>query len=375
MFKKGFHLFRLWGIPVELNISWLLIFALVTWSFATGYIPENYPGIFSIPLTWILSFITAILLFLSVLLHEFSHSLVAVRNGLPIRKITLFMFGGVAQMSREVDSPSLELKMAAAGPLFTLVLASVLHALAFLVTSIPFLYVLMRTLANINLGVFIFNMIPGFPLDGGRILRAIIWARKKDLRRATLIASRIGRGFAYTLIALGTLGFVAYGSMIGGLWMVFIGLFLRKAAIDSYRTVAYREVLGDIRIGDIMRREAITVEGSLDLMTLVNDYFLKYHFGAFPVLRDGKLSGMVFLDDVRSVPRERWVDVSVEEIARKDAVSYSVREDEAAGRLFHLIIQKGYSLVPVSSSEGEIVGMVTRRDFSEVIKVMTSLVK
>jgi Zn-dependent protease/CBS domain-containing protein len=375
MFNRGFHLFDLYGIPVELNISWVFILALVTWSFATGYIPETYGDSFGPTSTWLLAFITAILLFLSILFHELSHSIVAVRNGLPIKKITLFMFGGVAQMSREVDSAGLEFRMAAAGPLFTLVLALTLHGLAFLLDWFLFGQALLRMLANINLGVFFFNMIPGFPLDGGRILRAAIWAKSRNVRKATMIASRIGKGFAWLLMAFGAFTLLAYGARISGLWMIFIGLFLKKAATDSYKNVLYREILGEIRISDIMREEVITVDASMDLMTLVDEYFLKYHFGAFPVVTSGVLQGMITLDAVKKLPRKEWGRLTVSEVMGRDTMSCVVFENDPADRLFYLIIQKGYSLVPVAETDGRIIGMVTRRDFSDAVRVMTSLLK
>lgn len=375
MFSKGFHLFSVRGIPIELNISWILILILVTWSFATGYIPENYPGVFSVPVTWVLSFLTAILLFISILLHELSHSLVAVRNGLPIRRITLFMFGGVAQMSREVDDPGLELRMAAAGPFLTIVLAGMLFLLSLLTGRVLFLSVLLRTLANINLGVFIFNMIPGFPLDGGRILRAAIWWRRGDLIGATRVASNIGSAFAYLLVFAGTMGFIMYRSMIGGLWMVFIGLFLLRAARDSYRNVLYQKVLSEMKVDDIMRREVLSVDPSIDLMTLVNEYFLRYHYGAFPVVREGALVGMVTLSDVQALDRLDWSSTEVGEVMDTAVWDWAVHPTDSSMRLFMLVIQKGRSLVPVALEDGRIVGMVTRRDFSEAIKVMTSLLR
>ncbi len=375
MFDRGFHLFRLWGIPVELNVSWVLIFALVTWSFATGFIPQDYPGIFSALQTWILSVAIALLLFMSVLLHEFSHSIVAVRNGLPIRKITLFMFGGVAQMSREVDSPSLELRMASAGPLFSLFFAGLMRAAARLPGEPPFMRVLLVTVANANFGLFFFNMIPGFPLDGGRILRAAIWARSGDLRKATRVCARIGAGFGYLLMILGVWSFIEYGGMIGGLWMVFIGLFLKKAADDGYRNVAYAEALRQIRVRDIMRADVISVDGSIDLLTLVDDYFLRFHFNVFPVIAGDVLNGVVFFDDVRRIRRDEWPSLAVSDVMNTDLASWTVGEDESAGKLFFLIFQKGLSVVPVTGSDGRIAGMVTRRGFSDALKVMTSLVK
>ncbi len=255
MFKRNLRLFTLQGIPVEINISWLLVLALVTWSFATGFYPESYPGLFSPLLTWILSLLTALMLFLSILIHEFSHSLVASRGGLPIRRITLFMFGGVAQMGHEVDEPSLELRMAAAGPLMTLVLIGIFLGGSFLTGRVPLLSILLGTTGAINIGIFIFNMVPGFPLDGGRILRAIIWKRTGDVRRATRIAAGVGKVFAYILMAGGVFNFLVYENIVSGIWMILVGLFLRQAAHKSYMQVAWKKSLEELKDEETMRTD------------------------------------------------------------------------------------------------------------------------
>jgi Zn-dependent protease len=240
MFKRNLRLFTFLGIPVEINISWLIILAMVTWSFATGFYPESYPGLLSPAGMWLLSLLTALLLFLSILIHEYSHAVVASRGGLPIRGITLFMFGGVARMGHEVDEPSLELRMAAAGPLMTLVLIGLFFGTSFLARSVPFLSILLGTVGAINIGIFIFNMVPGFPLDGGRILRALLWMRSGDVLRATRIASWAGRVFAWILVAGGIFNYRYYDNRLSGIWMIIIGLFLRHAAIKSYRMVQWR---------------------------------------------------------------------------------------------------------------------------------------
>ncbi|HSG28317.1 MAG TPA: site-2 protease family protein [Candidatus Krumholzibacterium sp.] len=373
MFNRGLRLFTIRGIPIEINISWIFVLALVTWSFATGYIPESYPGRFGPGVTWSLAFVTAILLFLSILFHELSHSLVAMANGLPIKRITLFMFGGVAQMSREVESASTELKMAAAGPLFTLVLAVCLRALAILAGRVDIVEAGLVMLSNINFGVFIFNMIPGFPLDGGRILRALIWSRSGNLLKATLIAGRIGQGFAWLLIATGVLGAFVNESLTGGLWLVFIGFFLRKAAIDGYRSVAYRDVLREIKIGDIMRKDVQAVSPDLDLKTLVEDFFLRLHHGACPVIEGEMLVGVIFLEDVTRIDRARWQGTTVREVMDRMAAVSAPFDFDSAGSLFPLMIQKGHSLVPVRTADGRLAGVVTRHDFSHAVKVMTKL--
>lgn len=373
MFRKTLHLFRLFGIPVELDLSWILILVLVTWTFATGYYPENFPGLFSVSERWLIGLVTALLLFISILLHEFSHSLVAVRSGIPIRKITLFMFGGVAQMDRDVDDPVIELKMAAAGPLMSLVLAAFFYVLSLLSRGAFILPVLTRSLANLNIAVLVFNMVPGFPLDGGRILRAAIWRRTGNVRRATKIASRIGSGFAVFLMLTGFFFFISYGSFIGGLWLIFIGFFLRQAAKSGYVMVAFKEALGHMRVAEIMKRDVVTVDIATTLSSLVDDYFLRYHYGSFPVVENGRLRGVVTLEDLRGVERDRWHEATVEEVVGSSFAGFVLHPLDPAEKLLQLIMRKGYEQLPVVNDEGAVVGIVTRRDLMAAIKVMTSL--
>lgn len=373
MFRKTIRLFRLFGIPVELDLSWILILVLVTWTFATGYYPENFPGLFSIGERWLVGFITAILLFISILLHEFSHSLVAVRNGIPIRKITLFMFGGVAQMDREVNDPVIEFKMAAAGPLMSVVLAALFYVLSLLFRSVFIVPVLMRSLANLNIAVLVFNMVPGFPLDGGRILRAAIWHRTGNVRRATRIASRIGSGFAIFLMLAGFFFFISYGSFIGGLWLIFIGFFLRQAAKSGYIMVAFKEALGAMRVAEIMQSDVVKVDISITLTSLVDDYFLRYHYSSFPVVEGGMLRGIVTLEDLRNVERDRWHEATVGEVLNPSFADSALHPHDPAEKLLQLIMRKGHERLPVVDDDGAVVGIVTRRDLLATIKVMTSL--
>jgi Zn-dependent protease/CBS domain-containing protein len=371
MIRSSIHLFRLLGIPVEVNVSWLLVLALMTWSFATGWYAELLPDGTRMQL-WTLGFLTSILLFVSILLHEFSHSVVAARNGLPIRKITLFLFGGVAQMERDVDEPVLELKMAAAGPAMSVVLAALFFGIAKLVADVPFAFVLAQSLYRINLIVLVFNMVPGFPLDGGRILRAAIWKKTGNVQKATHIASRVGGAFAILLMVYGVFNFFV-GQLIGGIWLIFIGYFLRQAAQSGYLLVTLRQTLGNLKVSDVMRFPVITVEAALNLRRLVDEYFLRYHYGSFPVLENGALAGMVSLRDVKQVEMEDWERATVADIADRDIARYALRPDHPAETLLNLIMKKGYSRLPVVDGEGRVVGIVSRRDLMETIKMMAYL--
>ncbi|MBN1885069.1 MAG: site-2 protease family protein [Candidatus Krumholzibacteriota bacterium] len=373
MLRRNVTLFSLRGIPVELNISWVLILGLITWTFANGYYPENYPGLFSPSGRWLMGFFTAILLFTSILLHEFSHSIVAVRAGLPIRRITLFMFGGVAQMEREVDDPVLEMRMAAAGPLMTLLLAIVFYGISLVADAVPAVSVLARSLADVNLGVLVFNLVPGFPLDGGRILRSVIWWRTGDLKRATRIASRIGGFFALLLMGLGLFTFAWYGSLIGGMWLIFIGFFLRQAARSGYVMVAFKESLQGLRVADFMRDDHVTVDVSTDLATLVDDFFLRHHASSFPVVRDGLLVGIVTLGDLKGVPRESWPGTTAAEIMNRSVAPSAVHRLDPAERLVGLVMRRGSDRLPVVDDRGAVIGIVTRRDVLQTIDVLSTI--
>jgi Zn-dependent protease/CBS domain-containing protein len=371
MIRSNIHLFSLFGIPVEVNVSWLLVLALMTWSFATVWYADFLPDGSKQEL-WLLGFLTALLMFVSILLHEFSHSVVAARNGLPIRKITLFIFGGVAQMERDVDNPVLELKMAAAGPAMSVVLAAVFFGIAKLVAGHEFVFLLAQSLYRINLIVLVFNMVPGFPLDGGRILRAIIWKRTGKLQKATRIASRVGGIFAIVLIVYGVFNFFE-GQPIGGIWFIFIGYFLWQAAQSGYLLVTLRQTLGNLRVSDVMRSPVVTVDSSLDLRRLVDDYFLKYHYGSFPVLENGALAGMVSLADVKRVEMEDWRHATVADIVDRESVPHALHPEDPAETLLHLIMKRGFGRLPAVDGAGRVVGIVSRRDLMETIKMMAYL--
>ncbi len=372
MLNTNVRLFRLWGIPVELNLSWVLVLVFMTWTFATNYYPFYFPKTFGDSELWILGFATVIFLFLSILAHEFSHSIVAVRSGIPIKRITLFMFGGVARMERDVENPVDELKTAAAGPAMTVVLVGLFFALSRIFPRSTMPYALVYSLMRINMVVLVFNLIPGFPLDGGRILRAGLWYRSGNFVRATRIASGVGKAFAVLLIMLGFL-YIFLGSFVGGLWMIFIGFFLHQAAQSGYMTAALRDSIAHLRVSDIMRTSVVTVESGTTLRALVDDYFLKHHFNAYPVIHGGRLVGLVSLADVKRVDREDWSDVTVERVMRNDAVRFALRPDDQADRVVDLIMRRRAGRLLVLDDTGAVVGIVTRGDLMEAMKLMTTL--
>lgn len=371
MFTRTLRLFSIMGIPVEIHASWFIVLVLVTWSFATGYYPQSFPDTAGAAGLWFLSALTALLLFASILLHELSHSVVARRGGVPIRGITLFMFGGVAQMDREADEPGLELRMAAAGPLMTLLLIVVFHLAAR--RAAPTAAVLLETVGNINIAVLIFNLVPGFPLDGGRILRAAIWRRSGNMRRATRAAAAIGTGFAWLLVGGGALNAMLYGNLVSGAWLVLIGLFLRQAARNSYRQVVWRQSLAALRVGDVMRAGVAAAPPSVDLEQLVRGYLLPGKLGGVPVAEDGRLIGMVFIDDVRAVERGKWNLVTAGELAAARGADAAPAPDDPAWALYPLLARDERGVVPVVDRGGRLAGVVSGQDVSDLIRLRVSL--
>ena len=315
MFGKSVTLFRMFGFSVRIDVSWLVILALVVWSLAGGVFPQRYPGMSG--WTYFLMGLAAALgLFASIVVHEFCHSLVARQYGIPMRGITLFLFGGVAEMADEPASPKAEFLMAAAGPAASVVVAGVFLTLAAVGRLAGWSDVavgIVQWIGFINALLVAFNLIPGFPLDGGRILRSALWAWKHDLRKATQTASRVGAAFGAVLIGLGFLNLL-WLNPIGGLWWILIGLFLRAAARQGYQQVVIRQMLHGEPVRQFMHDQPITVSRSLPIEDLVNNYVYHHHHKMFPVVEDGRLLGCVTTQQIKNVPRGMWPDQTVDDV-------------------------------------------------------------
>jgi len=372
--NRSLHIITVLGIPIEINYSWFIIFFLVTWTLAKNYFPIALPH--SSPLVyWIISIIAAIFFFLSLLAHELSHSIVAVKNKLPISGITLFVFGGVAHMTKEPETPGIEFKMAAAGPLCSFAISLLFFVLTQLLYSLKFpmaIVVATDYLSFINLMVGIFNLIPGFPLDGGRILRAALWSLFGDIKKATQIASSFGKGFAYFLMGMGFL-YLVYGAALSGIWLIFIGFFLRDAASVSYQQVAFKKYLSGVKVRDIMTKNVVTVNGDITLLSIVDDYFFKYRFTTIPVVTDeGEIKGIVTIHSVKDVPRERWAATNVSEamIPIKTDLVVSPQTDilEALSQMAGNGI--GRLLV---TQDGKLIGIISQRDVIRLFEVREDL--
>ena len=320
MLERNIKLFKIFGIEVGLNWSWFLIFILVIFSLSTQVFPGWYPQ-FSLITNLILGFITAIFFFASVLTHELSHSVVANLSGISIRKINLFMFGGVAQMSKPPQTAVQEFLMAIAGPLASFVLSIFFGIFWFglRLTNFKFLPVIafFGYLSLINLSLGIFNLLPGFPLDGGRILRSILWYITEDLLSSTRIASILGQIIGYSMAAFGFMSIFIYQlQSFGGLWFIVLGLFLQNLAKTSYKQEIMRSSLETVFVRDVMRRDVQTINPDITINDLVKNWFMIYGYKIFPVLENGKIIGTISTEDVKLIPKDRWLTTTVREVLK-----------------------------------------------------------
>ncbi len=290
MFGKSITLFTLVGFEVKVDLSWVLIALLITWSLATSFFPSSHAG-FTAQVYWWMGIAGALGLFASIVLHELSHSVVARRFGIPIRGITLFIFGGVAEMEEEPPSPRAEFLMAIAGPAASIGLALGFYGLAMLLRAVGLavpLSIVLQWLGFINTVLAVFNMVPAFPLDGGRAFRAALWHRYGDLARATRVAANVGSTFGLFLIAFGVFNLFT-GNIVGGIWAALIGMFLRGAAAASYTQMLTRRALEGEPVRRFMTPRPETVPPNISLLTLVEDYMYRSYHQLYPVTEDGRL--------------------------------------------------------------------------------------
>jgi Zn-dependent protease len=372
MFGKRILLFKLLGFAVHIDLSWLIIAVLITWSLAVGLFPFMYEGL-SAPTYWLMGIAGAAGLFLSIVFHELFHSLVARRFGLPMTGITLFIFGGVAEMDDEPPSPKAEFYMAVVGPLSSAALSFALLAVYTAGRGVLPVAVsgVLNYLALLNLILAGFNLLPAFPLDGGRVLRSILWQWKKNLRWATRIASAIGSGFGLLLIFIGLLSLMT-GNFIGGVWQAMIGLFLRSAAQASYRQVVVRKALEGETVKRFMNKEPVTVPPSLTINSLVNDYIYQYHYKMFPVIESGKLLGCITTRQVKDVPREEWDSRSVGDVAVRCAAENAVGSELDALKALSLMNRTGNSRLMVVDND-RLVGIISLKDIMGFLSVRLEL--
>lgn len=354
---QSWQIGRVYGIPLRVHVSWFLVFALVTWTLASYYFPavlsHRPPWEY-----WGLGVAAALLLFASVLVHELGHCLVALRYRIPIAQITLFIFGGMAQIKREAPSPKAEFLIAIAGPIVSVALGLGFWVLAELPGAPPALVAVSEHLRNINLMLAIFNLVPGYPLDGGRVLRAGLWAWSKNFHQATRQAARAGQGFAVLLMLFGVYDVVA-GLAIGGVWFLLIGAFLYTAAHSTHRQVSFQESLTGLRVGDVMTTDVVALGAGLTLDEAVNDYFLRFGYGGFPVVDDGRLVGMLSLKELKAIPREQWDALTVGEVMVPHGFHAEIHPDEPIAAAMERMFHDDRSRLVVMDGD-RVLGLVTR---------------
>ncbi len=369
---------RIIGIPVRIHYTLWLVLLLIAWSLAEGYMPQHYPGL-GATTYWAIGIVSAVVLFVSVFLHELSHSYIAKKNGLPIKRITLFFFGGVSEMSEEPKDPALEVRMAAAGPLTSFLIAIVLGGFWYLTVLVggptpggltPIIATLYyAALLNGVLGAF--NLIPAFPLDGGRVLRGSLWSRSKNLLSATTNATRVSEAISLLMMAVG-LFFVVFGDFINGLWIIFLGWFIRSGAETSLRQTRLTESLAGVIVGDIMTRELLSVSPDASVQQLVSDYFLVHPHGGYPVISDGKLLGVVTMSSVRSIPREKREVERVSQAMVPYERTITVSPTTSAIDALQMMAKNGVGRLVVMDGD-RIAGMVTRGDLMKTMKARQEL--
>jgi Zn-dependent protease/CBS domain-containing protein len=379
--RNGVRVGRISGVSIHIDWSWIFIFLLVTFGLAGGVLfvwhPDWNPG-----LTWAVAVAASLLLFASVLLHELAHALVAIARGLPVRKITLFLFGGASNIEREPDSPKTEFLMALVGPGVSIVLGVIFFFAGLVLAGesgkaiaspvetfsrLSPLSTMLLWLGPVNIFIGLFNLIPAFPLDGGRILRAGIWAVTKNLRKATRWAAGMGVlvGWLFIIAGLGMAvgaGVLLFApGVVNGVWVAFIGWFLSDAAIHSYRQTVIQDLLDDVPVALLMRNDAPVAPPDLPVSRLVYDFIMKTGESAFSVVEGDRIAGMVTLKDVRKVPRDAWDTTTVGQIMTRAEQLTAVTPQENASEALNRLERRNVRQAPVIQ-DGRLVGVLRRRD-------------
>ena len=370
MMGRGFPLGKIFGIPIKIHPSWVIIAILLTfgWSFELG---ANYPYLSSVA-RFFMGLSGALLLFGSVLAHELSHAVVALRNDIGIRGITLFIFGGAAEMKEEPATPLVELKVAIAGPVMSLFLAAAFAALAEVGSGTigsPWLTVASR-LALTNAILVAFNIVPGFPLDGGRVLRAVLWHIWGRLTPATHVAAKLGSYYGWLLVLLGFVSMSTFG-VVGAVWFILIGVFLASSARVSYQQIRLREALKDVTVRDLMTTNVVSVPPHMRLSEIVEEVVLPRGIPELAVVEDGKLVGLLRLSDIRARHRSDWSSLNASDLLRSD-VPQALTPDESAISALSRVSEEGKGALPVIEND-RLVGLVTRDEFYRKLRLRLEL--
>ena len=370
----AFRIGRIAGIDIRVHWSWFAIFFLLTWWLAEGFYSDVYED-WTAAQAWTASVITTLVFFSSVLLHELSHSLMAKRLGLPVSSITLFIFGGVSSLTEEPSSAKQEFQVAIVGPLTSLALGGVFGLIALggwlLASGDSPVTAIAEYLAFINIAVSVFNMLPGFPLDGGRVLRSALWAQGRSMLRATRLASTAGTVISFVLIAVGVLSVLA-GSFIGGVWFIVIGWFLRNASEASYRQLLFRQTLEGTKVGETLNRTYHGAPPDIFLNQLVNEYMLGYSQRCVPILVTDDLLGLVTMSDLKRVPADEWATTSAYRAMTPAAKLHVVGPEDDLTHALEVMAVNDVHQLPVLERRS-FLGFVTRADVLRLIQIRSEL--
>jgi Zn-dependent protease len=369
MFGHRIKLFNLFGFPVRVDVSWLFIAVLISWSLAEGVFPHYAEGL-STTTYWAMGIGGALLLFASIVLHELGHALVARRNGLPMKGITLFIFGGVGEMTEEPETPGAEFSMAIVGPIISIALGGLFYLATLAPWSKPVSSVF-GYLAAINLVLAGFNLVPAFPLDGGRVLRSALWAWKGKLRWATGVASQVGSAFGIALMVLAVMNLLS-GMLVGAIWWFILGMFVRGAAKMSYQQVVWRQLLSDTKVGKLMHDEPHTVPPDITIEEFVDEYLYRYHHKMFPVTCDGELLGCISTAEIKELSREEWPSHTVGDLLQGCTDETCVSRDADATAALKVMHNTGRSRLLVVDGDA-LAGVITLKDLSTYISRRTEL--
>lgn len=385
--RSGMNLGRISGIKIQIDSSWFLIFFLITWNLTAAF-SGLHPD-WSLALSAGTAVVAALLFFASVLAHELAHSLMAKAQGVNVRTIILHMFGGVSNIERNPPSPKAEFLITVVGPITSFILGALFILLSIVITGIGSLSLqnaqgamarisplgtLLLWLGPINIILAVFNLIPGFPLDGGRILRSILWSLTDDLLRATRWAARVGQFVAWSFILAGiSIVFGAdlpfFGSgLVSGLWLAFIGWFLNSASVASYQQILVEDMLEGVPVRKVMRKDPPTIDLAISVDELVDRHLMGTDERAFPVLEHGRVVGIVTIDDIRKIPRHQWSQKTAGEIMTPLNQVKSLAPDDDAMQAFTQLGQLDVRQIPVME-DGALLGLIRRRDILRYLQL------